>query len=198
MKSLEIYKQYKIKTKAELKHCLSIERDIYLKFYPTKKDYIFGKARLDSIYMTMKWQRLSRIADYYDYMYHTTGSMWHLFNYVWYYRRKNKMGNLLGLEIRTALIGEGLIVYHQNNVIHGFSIIGKNCHVHGTVVVGNAGAGHPECPTIGDNVMIGAGANVIGGITIASNIKIAAGAVVVKSFTEEGITIGGVPARKLK
>lgn len=199
MKSIETYKQYTIKTKAELRHCLDLERDMYLSYmYPTRKDHLLGIARSESVYLTMKWQRLSRIADYHDYIYHTTGSKWHLLNYVWYLRKKNKIGNILGLEICTALIGEGLLVYHQNNVINGNSVIGKNCHVHGTVVVGNAGAGHLESPTIGDDVMIGAGAKVIGNITIANNIKIAAGAVVVNSFTEEGITIGGVPAKKLK
>ena len=45
---------------------------------------------------------------------------------------------------------------------------------------------------------MGAGAKVIGNVTIADNIKIGAGAVVVTSFIEPGITIGGVPARKLK
>ena len=199
MKPIDTYKQYKIKTKAELRHCLDLEREIYLKYmYPTRMGYMLGAIRSESVYLAMKWQRLSRIADYHDYMYHTTGSNWHLFNYMWYLRRKNKIGNVLGLEISTALIGEGLTVYHQNNVIHGNSIIGKNCRVHGTVVVGNAGAGHTQSPTIGNNVMIGAGAKLIGNITIANDIKIAAGAVVVNSFTEEGITIGGVPARKLK
>ena len=45
---------------------------------------------------------------------------------------------------------------------------------------------------------MGAGAKVIGNVTIADGIKIGAGAVVVSSFLEKGITIGGVPARKLK
>ena len=63
--------------------------------------------------------------------------------------------------------------------------------------IGNNGKDN-DCPIIGNNVMIGAGAKVIGPVTIADNIKVAAGAVVVTSFTESGITIGGVPARKLK
>ncbi len=46
--------------------------------------------------------------------------------------------------------------------------------------------------------MLGVGAKVIGNVTIADDVKIAAGAVVVTSFTEKGIIIGGVPARKLK
>ena len=45
---------------------------------------------------------------------------------------------------------------------------------------------------------IGVGAKIIGGVTIADNIKIGAGAVVVSSFYEEGVTIGGVPAKIIK
>ena len=45
--------------------------------------------------------------------------------------------------------------------------------------------------------MVGAGAKIIGNVKIADNIKIAAGAVVVNSFMEPGITIAGIPARKI-
>lgn len=58
--------------------------------------------------------------------------------------------------------------------------------------------GTNECPKIGDNVMIGAGAKIIGGVTIADRIKIGAGAVVVKSFLASGTTIVGVPAKALR
>lgn len=78
------------------------------------------------------------------------------------------------------------------------SRIGRDCHLHGNNCIGNAGQGLEECPVIGNNVMLGVGAKVIGAIKIADNIKIAAGAVVVTSFEEEGITIGGIPAKKLK
>ena len=48
---------------------------------------------------------------------------------------------------------------------------------------------------IGDNVFIGSGAKIIGEVTIANNIAIGAGAVVTKSFSEDNITIAGVPAK---
>ena len=75
---------------------------------------------------------------------------------------------------------------------------GENCHLHGNNCIGNAGPHDLRCPVIGNNVMLGVGAKVIGNVTVADNIKIAAGAVVVTSFTEKGIAIGGIPARKLK
>lgn len=89
------------------------------------------------------------------------------------------------------------MIFHYNVVINAGSIIGVNCHLHGDNCIGNDGK-TDECPRIGDNVSLGVGAKVIGNVTIANNIKIAAGAVVVHSFLEEGITIGGVPAKKIK
>lgn len=53
-------------------------------------------------------------------------------------------------------------------------------------------------PTIGNNVMIGAGAKILGPITIANNVKIGAGAVVLKECLEENVTLVGVPARVVK
>lgn len=120
------------------------------------------------------------------------------FKYVYYAHKRNRLANMLGLEIGTENIAEGLLVFHANNVVNGYSVIGKNLHLHGTNVIGNIGPDDPTgCPVIGDNVMLGAGAKVLGRVTIADNIKIAAGAVVVHSFTEPGITIAGVPARKV-
>jgi serine O-acetyltransferase len=76
-------------------------------------------------------------------------------------------------------------------------VIGKNLHLHGSNCIGNDGKTN-ACPVIGDNVSLGVGAKVLGNVTIANHIKIGAGAVVLHSFLEEGITVGGVPARKLK
>ena len=52
-------------------------------------------------------------------------------------------------------------------------------------------------PVIGDNVFIGSGAKIIGNITVADNVVISANAVVMKSITEKGITVAGVPAKKI-
>ena len=56
---------------------------------------------------------------------------------------------------------------------------------------------HGKCPCIGDYVALFEGCGVIGPINIANNTSIAAGAIVTKSFTENNITIGGIPARKI-
>lgn len=49
-----------------------------------------------------------------------------------------------------------------------------------------------------NNVMMGAGAKVIGNVVIADDIKIAAGAIVVTSFVTPGITLAGIPAKRVK
>ncbi len=198
MKDIAVYNDYVIKDKKTLKKILSKEKNIYRQYmYPNLLDYLWGVLKSDNVIKIMRWQRWARISSYYDYKYHTTQSIWYLLRYLYAVKHKNIMGNQFGLELNTDLINEGLIIYHFNNVINTGSKIGKNCHIHGTVVIGNNGKDN-DCPIIGNNVMIGAGAKVIGPVTIADNIKVAAGAVVVTSFTESGITIGGVPARKLK
>ncbi|MCG8399395.1 serine acetyltransferase, partial [Bacillus atrophaeus] len=75
--------------------------------------------------------------------------------------------------------------------------IGANCDIHQGV---NIGQNHDQydVPTIGDHVWIGPGVKLFGKIQIANGISIGANAVVNKSFTEENITIAGVPAKKVK
>lgn len=51
--------------------------------------------------------------------------------------------------------------------------------------------------TIGDNVFIGTGAKIIGDISIANNVVIGANSVVCKSIEEPGITVAGIPAKKI-
>lgn len=118
--------------------------------------------------------------------------------YSWYRRRKNVLGERLGIEIWDNTFDAGLCIYHAGNiVVNGNTRVGKNCRLHGSNCIGNDGYSEGS-PTIGDNVRLGVGAKVIGDITIADDVTIAAGAVVVDSFTEPGITIGGVPARRIK
>ncbi len=118
--------------------------------------------------------------------------------YFLYCRKKNKLGRKLGIELNERTFGKGLIIYHtQGIVVNGLAVVGENCHLHGNNCIGTNGK-TVDCPVIGDNVTLGVGAKVLGGVHIADNIKIGAGAVVINSFFEPGITIGGVPAKKIK
>ena len=99
----------------------------------------------------------------------------------------------IGVEIPENVFDEGLIIHHNGNiVVNGSAKVGKNCQLHGDNCIGNVGKENRN------NVEIGVGAKVIGGITLADNIKIGANAVVTQSFYEDGITLVGIPARKLE
>lgn len=145
--------------------------------------------------------KLLRKSEFYRYKANESiNPLWKAF--YWYSRtRKNRLGIQIGVEIPEGVSGEGLIIHYNGNiVVNGSSKVGKNCQFHGDNCIGNSGKSDKlkDCPIIGDNVDIGVGAKVIGGVTIADNIKIGANAVVTKSFYEEGITLVGVPARKLE
>lgn len=188
-----------IKTKTELDDILNFERDWYCRYmFESRSRQFMATLKREPIRRIMKWQLLSRKTDYYNLAAHTSSNPLVKLKYFYYVTMRNRLGERLGLEMDTRNIGKGLVVYHYNNVINPSAIIGENLHLHGCNVIGNAGNGDLMCPVIGNNVMMGAGAKVIGNVTIADNIKIAAGAVVVNSFMEPGITIGGIPARRLK
>lgn len=112
--------------------------------------------------------------------------------------RYNRLGLKLGFSIPINVFGPGLRLIHPGTiVVNGNARIGSNCLVNTCVVIGCA-AGAPEAaPVLGDNIFIGAGAKVIGAIRIADDIAIGANAVVMHDFSEPGITIAGIPARKV-
>ena len=71
-------------------------------------------------------------------------------------------------------------------VISHHAKIGKNCIINHRVTIGE---GNNGAPTIGDNVMIGTGANIIGGITIGNNVKIGAGCIVTKDVPDNATVV---------
>ena len=94
--------------------------------------------------------------------------------------------------------GPGLRINHYGLlIVKKNEKIGANCDIHQGVNIGQNHA-RRDVPTIGDNVWIGPGAKLFGDIHIADGISIGANAVVNKSFTEENITIAGMPAKKIK
>ncbi|MBR5859526.1 MAG: serine O-acetyltransferase [Clostridia bacterium] len=108
--------------------------------------------------------------------------------------------NITGIEIHpAATIGKGLFIDHGCAVVIGeTTIIGDNCTIYQGATLGGTGK-HvgKRHPTIGNNVMIGAGAKVLGPITIGDNSKIAAGAVVLKDIPANSTAVG-VPARVVR
>ena len=102
-----------------------------------------------------------------------------------------------GIEIHPgAQIGKGLFIDHGNGVIIGeTTIIGDNCTLYQGVTLGGTGKEHGKRhPTIGNNVMISAGAKVLGSFKIGDNSKIGSGSVVLHEVPPNS-TVVGVPGR---
>ena len=104
---------------------------------------------------------------------------------------------LTGIEIHPgAKIGEGFFIDHGMGVVIGeTSEIGDNVTLYQGVTLG--GTSHQRTkrhPTLGNNVVVGVGAQIIGAITIGDNTKVGAGSVVVTSVPAN-TTVVGVPGR---
>lgn len=102
-----------------------------------------------------------------------------------------------GIEIHPgAKIGEGLFIDHGTGVVIGeTSEIGNNVTLYQGVTLGGTGKEKGKRhPTIGDNVVIGAGARVLGSFKVGDNVKIGAGSVVNKPVPAN-TTVVGVPGR---
>lgn len=105
-----------------------------------------------------------------------------------------------GIEIHPgARIGKGLFIDHGNGVIIGeTAVIGDNVTIYQGVTLGGNGKEHGKRhPTVEDNVMISAGAKVLGSFTIGANSKIGAGSVVLAEVPPDS-TVVGVPGRVVK
>ncbi|RUA04484.1 MAG: serine O-acetyltransferase, partial [Gammaproteobacteria bacterium] len=105
-----------------------------------------------------------------------------------------------GIEIHpAATIGRRFFIDHGMGVVIGETAkIGNDCTLYHGVTLGgttwNKGKRHP---TLGDNVVVGAGAKILGPITLADGVRVGSNSVVVKSV-EKDQTVVGVPARVLK
>jgi serine O-acetyltransferase len=102
---------------------------------------------------------------------------------------------LTGIEIHPgAKIGEGLFIDHGMGVVIGeTSEIGDNCHLYQGVTLGGTSTKREKRhPTLGNNTVVGAGAQVIGAIYVGENARIGAGSVVVTNVPTNA-TVVGVP-----
>lgn len=105
-----------------------------------------------------------------------------------------------GIEIHpAATIGKGLFIDHGHGVVIGeTAILGDNVTLYQGVTLGGTGKEQGKRhPTLGDNVMVGAGAKVLGSFTIGDNSKIAAGSVVLDEVPPNS-TVVGVPGIVVK
>ncbi|ROQ39610.1 serine O-acetyltransferase [Frondihabitans sp. PhB188] len=107
---------------------------------------------------------------------------------------------LTGIEIHPgASIGDRLFIDHGMGVVIGeTAVIGDDVLMYHGVTLGGRGISGSarRHPTVGDGVMIGAGAAILGPVTVGSGARVGAGAVVTADVAP-GATVGGVPAKPL-
>lgn len=121
-------------------------------------------------------------------------------HYFWARYLSQRGARKTGIEIHPgAVIGEGFFIDHGNGVIIGETAkIGNNVTLYQGVTLGGTGKEQGKRhPTVGDNVMISAGAKVLGSFTIGDNSKIGAGSVVLKEVPPNS-TVVGVPGRVVR
>jgi len=105
-----------------------------------------------------------------------------------------------GIEIHPAAkIGKGLVIDHGMGVVIGETAeIGDGCTIYQGVTLGGTGKDvGKRHPTLGNGVMVGAGAKVLGPVTIGDHVKVAAGAVVLRELPENSTAVG-IPAKVVR
>lgn len=113
---------------------------------------------------------------------------------------QNRGKRKTGIEIHPgATIGKNLFIDHGSGVVIGeTTIIGDNVVLFHGVTLGTTGKETGKRhPTIGNNVLIGANATILGNLYIGNNAKVGAGAVVVKDV-KENTTVTGIPAKVVR
>lgn len=104
---------------------------------------------------------------------------------------------ITGIEIHPgATIGKGVFIDHGMGVVVGeTAIVGDYCLIYQGVTLGGTGKeSGKRHPTLGENVVVGAGAKVLGNIQIGNNVRIGAGSVVLREVPSD-CTVVGVPGR---
>lgn len=98
-----------------------------------------------------------------------------------------------GIEIHpAAIIGKRLFIDHGMGVVIGeTAIIGDDCTIYQGATLGGTGKDrNKRHPTLGNNVVVGAGAKVLGNITVGNNVKIGANSVVLKDVPDDCTVVG--------
>lgn len=107
---------------------------------------------------------------------------------------------LTGVEIHPgAKLGRGILIDHGSGVVIGETAeVGDNCTIYQGATLGGTGKEKGKRhPTIGNNVLVGSGAKILGPVTVGDNCKIASNAVLLRDL-EDNSTAVGVPARAVR
>lgn len=173
-----------IETKKELNDWLVYEKQKY-------NINGLGKKLLGSENATIwSYQRRLRITEYY---YNRNKKIRYIISKLILNYKSNKYGFHIGLNV----FERGLHIMHLGSILtNGRVRVGRDCSIHINTAIVAQGV-TDDVPKLGDNIVIGVGAVIVGGIWIANGIAVGANALVNKNFCDENIAIAGVPARKV-
>lgn len=123
--------------------------------------------------------------------------LWHEGRETLAFHLQSRVSERFGVDINPAArIGQGIMIDHATGVVIGeTAVVGDDCSILQGVTLGGTGAaGIDRHPKVGNGVLLGAGAQVLGNITIGDEARIAAGSVVLKPVPPR-CTVAGVPAK---
>lgn len=177
----------RIKTKAQLKEFLDIE----CARYPLHgRRYISYLLQLSEGAILRRHTVLLRKTEYY------INSGKRIRAYL-YWAMLMRVQNRYCIHIPLNCCDKGLYIAHVYPTgMNGNVTVGKNCRIMPYVKIAGDDVVN-KTPVIGDNVTLGIDSTVFGDVYLADGITVGAGAVVTKSFYEPGISIAGVPAKKI-
>ena len=136
-----------------------------------------------------KHQKILRKTEYYTNTHKRLRSLFYRY-------RLNKIQNKYALHIPINTCGKGLRIMHLGPIlINGDVRTGENCvfHINTCIVAG----GVSGVPVLGNNIIVGVGAIILGNVSIADGVAVGANAVVTKSIDESDIAVAGIPAHKV-
>lgn len=182
-----------IKTRLELKEWINEENRVNYSWKDSR-----GKLKSvithDHTYVITRYLRYLRHEEYHR----NNSGIYNRLSELFWARKKNILGNKIGLTIPANVFEKGLVIYHIGSiVVNGEARVGKNCQLHGNNCIGNNGK-DCKAPIIGDNCDIGIGAKIIGDVCIGDDNVIGANSVVNKSYKLNNIVLAGVPAKIVK
>lgn len=178
----------RIRTRAQLKEWLAIEFNRYPLQGQRWLSYLF---QISEGAVLHKHTKLLRTTEY-----HINAG--HRLRASFYHARLMRLQNRYGLHVPVNCFGKGLMISHLYPVLMNSGItVGEYCRIMPGVKITGDDTPEDRTPVLGDHITLGAGCTVFGGIELADGITVGAGAVVNRSFSEPGINIAGVPARKV-
>ncbi|MBL4870391.1 MAG: serine O-acetyltransferase [Robiginitomaculum sp.] len=128
--------------------------------------------------------------------YRVAHALWKQNRHLLAYHLQSRSSELFGVDINPAAkFGNGIMLDHATGLVVGeTSVIGDGCSIlHGVTLGGTGKDSEDRHPKIGKNVLIGAGAKILGNITVGESARIASGSVVLKNVPAH-CTFAGVPA----